>query len=101
MNIYIASKVRHAARWLEVQTRLINSNSQDRIISTWIYEAGIGQSVSWPSLWTRCIDEVRQCDRLVLYWEDGDDLKGAIIEMGAAFWVPASRCVLCLVNSHA
>ncbi len=76
--IYIASKTRHAYRWQDLRARGVPINS------TWIDEAGEGQSASLSDLWKRCISEASACDVLVLYMEQGDVLKGAFVEVGAA-----------------
>lgn len=75
-KIYIASKVKHAKKWVDFR--------DDRIISTWIYEAGEGESASYAALARRCLDEIRRCDWFVLYCEPSEILKGALIEVGAA-----------------
>lgn len=77
-KIYIASKTKHAAKWLKLRSLGVP------IISTWIDEAGEGQSSDLSDLAARCIEEVRSADRVVLYLEDGDTLKGQLIEVGAA-----------------
>lgn len=82
MKIYIASKTKHAQKWVDLR------NSGVNIISTWIDEAGDGQSPNLSDLCSRCISESMSCDAMVVYAEDGDYLKGAFIEMGAALSVP-------------
>lgn len=77
-GIYIASKTKHAAKWKELRA------SGVPIISTWIDEAGIGETKSFEDLWRRCIDETASAERLVVYAEDGDELKGGLVEVGAA-----------------
>lgn len=77
-GIYIASRTRHAAKWREARDNGIP------IISTWIDEAGEGESCSMSSLWWRCVKEAASCSALVLYREDGEMLKGALVEAGAA-----------------
>lgn len=56
------------------------------IISTWIDEAGPGQTASFVELWDRIHGEIRRCDRLVFYAETLHDfpLKGALVEVGIA-----------------
>jgi hypothetical protein len=44
-GIYIASKTKHAARWLEYRAQ------GEPIISTWIDEAGEGASADLHDLW--------------------------------------------------
>jgi hypothetical protein len=77
-RIYIASKVTHASRWLDLR------NAGWPIISTWIDEAGEGESKSLADLTLRCIAEASSCTHFVLYSEHGEILKGALLECGAA-----------------
>lgn len=54
-----------------------------RIVSSWIDEAGEGETASFADLWHRIEDEVRRSDGLILYAERDDfPLKGALIEVG-------------------
>jgi hypothetical protein len=86
-RIYIASKTRHAPKWKRLRSEGYN------IISTWIDEAGEGQS-NYNELSVRCITEIRQSDFVVLYCEPGEILKGALIEAGAALaFGEEVRCV--------
>lgn len=78
MTIYIASKTKHADRWRYLRTM------GEPIISTWIDEAGAGESGDLSDLWLRCIREASTCRLLILYREPEDVLKGGWIEMGAA-----------------
>lgn len=78
-NIYIASKRKHAARWRELRDRF-----GFQIISTWIDEAGQGESADLCDLWHRCIAESSDADLLIIYCEPGDVLKGAWVALGAA-----------------
>jgi len=57
------------------------------IISSWIDEAGPGQTASFHELWVRIQDEIRRCDRLVFYVESLHDfpMKGVLVEVGMAF----------------
>lgn len=76
-KIYIASKTKHADKWLKLRDEeFVN------IISTWINEAGEGQSPDMADLCKRCIDECLACDAMIVYSEEGDHLRGAFIEMG-------------------
>lgn len=76
--IYVASKTAHAAVWRDL--RAIGHP----IISTWIDEAGAGETSDFTDLWHRCIGEAARADVTVLYHEPGEVLKGAFIELGAA-----------------
>jgi hypothetical protein len=77
-KIYIASKTKHAQRWIEWRESGVN------IISTWIDEAGEGASPDLADLCKRCINECLECDAMIIYREGEDYLKGAFIEMGVA-----------------
>lgn len=77
-GIYIASKTRHADRWKAMRT------AGATIISTWIDEAGVGESPDLNDLWVRCISESATCAVLIVYRELHDVLKGAWIELGVA-----------------
>lgn len=77
-GIYIASKTAHAAKWKHMRSDGLP------IISTWIDEAGVGESQCLIDLWRRCINESCMCDALIVYREPGEILKGALIEVGAA-----------------
>lgn len=77
-RIYIASKTRHAKRWLDLRAIGIP------IISTWIDEAEVAATDDWPDLWDRCVNEAKSATRLIVYAEPEDFLKGALVEIGAA-----------------
>lgn len=77
-SIYIASKVKHADRWKAIRAQGVN------IISTWIDEAGSGETADFHDLWQRCINEAMHCDYLIIYREPDEVLKGAWVELGAA-----------------
>lgn len=77
-GLYIASKTKHAAKWKALR------ESGVPIISTWIDEAGEGETVSYEDLWRRCIAESKSAAAFIVYAEPGETLKGALVEMGAA-----------------
>lgn len=77
-RIYIASKTRHAARWRALRAEGVP------IISTWIDEAGPGETRDFTGLWERCVHEAATATVVILYAEPGDVLEGAFIEVGAA-----------------
>jgi nucleoside 2-deoxyribosyltransferase len=81
MTIYTASKTKHAALWRQLR------DAGAPIISTWIDEAGEGESADLHDLWERCISESKACDALIVYREPEDVLKGAWVEIGAALAV--------------
>ena len=79
--IYVASRVRHAEMWRRLR-------SQYQINSTWIDEAGEGESSDLGELWQRIHVEVLRSSALVLHVEQEDfPLKGALIEVGMAMAV--------------
>jgi len=76
--IYVASRVKHAAMWRILREKYA-------IISTWIDEAGEGETDDLSELWGRITAEVANCDALVLHVAPGDcPLKGALVEVGMA-----------------
>ena len=79
MTIYIASKTKHAHRW-----RFLRDQVGEPIISTWIDEADDYATLDWPDLWVRCTSEASAAQVLIIYREQGEELKGAWVELGAA-----------------
>lgn len=78
MKIYGASKVRHADYWKRLR------GCGNNIISTWIDESRPRETRNKQELARRCIEEIKRCDFVLLYIEEGDEPKGAFIEVGAA-----------------
>lgn len=83
-KIYIASKAVHRPRW-----RALRDECNYRIISTWIdtddrYSID-PEGLDYSALWQSCIQDVKDCDVLILYAEPGEHLKGALVEIGVAF----------------
>jgi hypothetical protein len=81
-QVYVASrasKPERPAMWRQLRDR------GWPIISTWIDEAGEGETGSMTELWSRIEAEIRQSVGVVLYAEAEDlPLKGALIECGMA-----------------
>jgi hypothetical protein len=81
-KFYVASHAslpERPAMWRDLRDRGV------KITSSWIDEAGEGETVCMTDLWQRIIYEVGESDALILYVEAGDfPLKGALIEVGAA-----------------
>jgi hypothetical protein len=68
------------------------------IISSWIDEAGDGETNDFGNLWLRISREISYCDRVVLYAETEDfPLKGALIEVGIALGM-RKPVIVCLPN---
>lgn len=77
-GIYIASKTSHAPRWRQLRAEGLPVNS------TWIDEAGKGETKCFTNLWGRCVGEAAGADAVIVYREPGEVLKGAFVEAGAA-----------------
>ena len=78
-GIYVASRVKHAAMWQAFRAE------GAPIISTWIDEAGEGETASFAELWARIRAEVMRSDLLVFCASASDfPLKGALVEVGMA-----------------
>ncbi|KVP17017.1 hypothetical protein [Burkholderia ubonensis] len=80
---YIASRASLPAR--AAQWRLLRDILGWHIVSSWIDEAGQGQTADFSELWVRIEAEIKGAERLILYVEPGDfPLKGALVEVGIA-----------------
>jgi hypothetical protein len=81
-GVYVASRAslpERAAMW-----RRLRSEGWP-IVSTWIDEAGPGETEDMGGLWVRVAREVTGSAGLILYVEPGDfPLKGALVEVGMA-----------------
>lgn len=77
-GIYAASKVIHAGIWREARAGGLP------IISTWIDEAGPGETKDYHDLIRRCFHEATHAELVILYCEPNEVLKGALVEVGAA-----------------
>lgn len=82
MKYYVASRAsipERSAMWRSFRDRGV------QITSSWIDEAGEGETSDFTELWHRIQKEIAACDVLVLYAVEGDfPLKGAFIEAGIA-----------------
>lgn len=79
-QIYVASRVKQAPVWRRYRDMGVP------IISSWIDEAGEGETECFSALWDRILGEISCSDALVFYAADLDDFpfKGALIEAGIA-----------------
>lgn len=89
---YIASKVKHAPLWKSMREKGY------RITSSWIDEAGPGQTVNCAELAERCLRDIKVSKFIVLYCKHGELLKGALIEAGMA--LALGKQVRCVGNCH-
>jgi hypothetical protein len=85
-GIYIASKTKHAKVWKAYR------DAGFPLASTWIDEAGKGETENFADLWMRCVWEATNCAVLIAYREKDEVLKGAMIEIGCA--IASGRLVL-------
>ncbi len=77
--LYIASRVRHAASWIELRKDGVP------ISSSWINGVGPGETADLGELWSRILTEIRGSDALLFYAAASDfPLKGALVEVGVA-----------------
>lgn len=77
-GIYVASKAAHGPAWAALRSDGLP------ICSTWIDEAGEGETSDWSDLWVRCIEEATNARALIALHVDGETWKGAYVEIGAA-----------------
>lgn len=81
-SVYVASRASVPAR--PTMWKLLRDEGAI-IVSSWIDEAGEGETIDFSELWQRIEGEIRAADRLVLYVEPEDfPLKGALVEVGMA-----------------
>lgn len=79
VGIYVASRTKYAGMW-----RALRAEGWP-VTATWIDEVHTGDSDEWwVALWSCCDREAAACGCLVLYAEEGDTLRGALRELGAA-----------------
>lgn len=79
-GFYVASRTRHAGIWKERR-----DVCGEPIVSTWIDEAGEGETEDMTDLWFRCVSEASRAVATIVFAEEGDHpLKGGLVEVGAA-----------------
>lgn len=89
---YIASKVKHAHLWIKLR------DNGYKITSSWIDEAGQGQTKDYTELAERCLRDIKVASFVVLFCSHGELLKGALIEAGMA--LALGKEVRCVGNCH-
>src|SRR5262245_50890922 len=77
LKIYTASEAGHAYRWKALRL------AGQEITASWIDESHQSQA-DYSELASRCVDEIKSADFLLLYCEAGEVLKDAPIEAGIA-----------------
>lgn len=94
-RLYFASKLRHAALWKSLRDgRLSFCNVQCSWINTPEIEEldRLASPARYAEIWTKDLQEASLADFTLLYYEEGDDLKGARVECGAT--LASGGCVL-------
>lgn len=83
VKVAIASKLRHASKFVELR-RAEQGNVY--ITSRWPIAAGMGSEALRPTHdWlSDNFADIERCDFLLVYVEDGEHLKGGLIEVGYA-----------------
>lgn len=83
--IYIASKLEHAPKWKELRSEW--HPHRIRITARWIDDTALeanGTPSDYRVCWMMDVDDVRQSSGLIAYAEEGDVLRGALVEVGIA-----------------
>ena len=79
IRVYVCSRTRHADLWRFARA------AGAPIISSWIDEAGVGETDELGELWVRIHREIASATHVIVFAEAGDfPLKGALIEAGMA-----------------
>lgn len=76
--LYIASRTKHAQKWINLR------NAGHNIVSSWIDEKVPIEDDRKKELAKKFVDEVCNCDYFILYCEKYDQLKDANVEYGIA-----------------
>lgn len=79
-TIYTASKTRHAPKWRRLQTLGVP------VIASWLDEECPEDKSKdvIPGLWVKMVEEAAGCGAVLAYFEPGEIIKGALVEVGAA-----------------
>lgn len=95
MKLYVASRASIPER-SEMWRAFRKDGNQ--ITSSWIDEAGEGETADFNELWRRITAEIEEAHKLILYAEPNDfPLKGALIEAGIAIGM-GKQVIVCLPN---
>ena len=89
---YVASKTHHGGEWVE------KVNCGHKINSSWIFRHD-EEIEDWSELWKKCIEEVSNASCLVIIKREGDELKGAWVELGAAL-AHGKRVFACGIDDY-
>ena len=83
LRVYPSSKVKHAPMWSQLQ----KETSHIFFNARWLKRAEHGETMEgadFRELWHECQEDVKNADAFLLYAEDDDHLRGALVEVGFA-----------------
>lgn len=95
IRVYPSSKVKHAPMWRKFQQEVPHVFFNARWIKRAEKESDL-KNDDFRDLWKECQQDIQDSDVLLVYAEDGDHLKGALVEVGMAL---ASNVNVLLVTS--
>lgn len=85
LDIYVASKIHHAKYLIGVRQNLLKQDIN--INSRWLYQAQY-EETSTPDLykifWGIDFTDIHNSNAVLIYAEEGDKLRGALVEAGIA-----------------
>lgn len=76
-KVYVISKIKHAEMWRELRDKV-------NIISSWIDIENNEDPDVLTKMWVTFIEEASTCTHAIVYVEEEEQLKGGLIELGAA-----------------
>lgn len=96
IRVYTASKLRHAAMWRQLcaETKHVQFHAR------WLKHNVIGtpdDAVNASEFWLQDEQDVRDADAMLVYAEDGEHLRGALVEAGIAI---ACGIIVFVVGNH-
>lgn len=97
LRIYTASKLRHASLWRSLKEEWKDFD----FVARWPTDhvGNIPDSATFARwFWLEEIEDVARCDVLVIYAQNDDHLRGALVEAGAAI---ALHKTVIVVGQHA
>jgi len=96
LKLYIASKISQADRWKALEPHW----PEIKLVSRWI-KLHVGNTPDDPAFakifWQHDHEDVQACDVLLLFAEDGEHLRGGLVEAGMA--LALGKPVIC-VGDH-
>lgn len=95
IRVYPSSKVKHAPMWRKLQQEVPHVFFNARWIKRAEKESEL-KNDDFRDLWKECRQDIEDADALLVYAEDGDHLKGELVEVGMAL---ASNVKVILVTS--